>query len=433
MFGTSPWLKIATPKLTPTESPTPFLSDATNQRIIILGMDGYIGWSLALHLADRGHFVIGVDNFSRRKQVQEAGSWSAIPIAGIDRRMRFARSKYIDRISFYKGDLKNYDFLSSLLRSARPDTIVHLAEQPSAPYSMIDVSHAIKTQENNVLGTLNLLFAIRDHAPQAHLVKLGTMGEYGTPGIEIPEGYFDVEYKGRRTNLFFPRQPGSFYHASKVHDTHNILLACKLWNLRSTDIMQGVLYGTRTNEVDPVGAPLTRTRLDFDETFGTALNRYCAQAIAGHPLTVYGKGKQTRGFLALVDSIQCITLLSENPPESGEYRTFNQIDEAYTLAQLAEAVQKAARRRGLATTINHVENPRVEAEEHYYKVEAQKLKRIGFVPTRSLDSELDMILSDLSRFRGRILAKKSTIMPRTTWSGVKHSQVLPQISESRAS
>lgn len=390
-------------------------------------MDGYIGWSLGLHLADRGHTVTGIDNFSRRGQVREVGSWSAIPIAGMERRMKYTNAKFGERVSFYKGDLRNYDFVSSLLRSARPDTIVHLAEQPSAPYSMMDVSRAVRTQENNVLGTLNLLFAMRDRAPNAHLVKLGTMGEYGTPGIDIPEGHFDIEYKGRKAKALFPRQPGSFYHASKVHDTHNILLACKLWKLKSTDIMQGVVYGTRTQEVDPVNTPLTRTRLDFDETFGTALNRYCAQAVVGHPLTVYGKGKQTRGFLALVDSIQCLTLISENPPEPGEYRTFNQIDETYTLSGLAEAVQSAARKRGLATDVEHVENPRKEEEEHYYRVEAQKLRGIGFVPTRSLDDELDMILSDLSLFRGRILAKKDTIMPRTTWSGSKKTQILPQI------
>jgi UDP-sulfoquinovose synthase len=401
--------------------------------ILILGMDGYIGWGLSLHLLTKGHRVMGIDNFSRRKNVSEIGSWSAIRIRNMGTRVETVRrtlstQNYLgsppvgdNRFSFLEGDLCDYDFLSSVLKTFRPETIVHLAEQPSAPFSMIDVWHAVYTQQNNVLGTLNLLFAMKEYCPDAHLVKLGTMGEYGTPPVDIPEGFFEIEYHGRKGTLMFPRNPGSFYHASKVHDTQNIMLACRIWNLRSTDIMQGVVYGTRTEEINPLDnsrlSSNLHTRFDFDEYFGTVINRYCAEAVIGYPLTVYGKGGQTRGFLALVDSVQCLTLICENPPEEGEYRVFNQIDETYNVRELADIVQKVATKKGLSVVIEHRENPRKEAEKHYYKVEAQHLKRLGFRPTRSLENELDLMLEDLMMFKERIKKKEHVIAPKTTWAG----------------
>lgn len=386
---------------------------------LILGMDGYIGWSLAQHLAEKGNKVVGVDNFSRRKTVEEIGSWSATPVVSMEKRMKLVKAIYQDRIRFHEGDITDYNFLVAVLKSCKPDTIVHLGEQPSAPYSMIDISHAAYTQQNNVIGNLNLLFAMRDFAPEAHLIKLGTMGEYGTPPVDIPEGFFDVEYNGRKANIMFPRQPGSFYHASKVFDTYNVMLACRIWGLRSTDIMQGVVYGTRTNEINPSENPDMCTRFDFDEVFGTAINRYCAEAVIGHPLTVYGKGGQNRGFLALVDSIQCLTLITENPPEKGEYRVFNQIDEVYNVTQLAETVRKIGSKKGLLMSVEHVPNPRKEAEEHHYKVEANHLRRLGFNPTRTLEQELGFILDDLMISKDRIKAKESVIDPKTMWSGQK--------------
>jgi UDP-sulfoquinovose synthase len=378
-------------------------------------MDGYIGWSLALHLAEKGHKVSGVDNFSRRRTVEEIGSWSASPILTMEKRMQKAKTTYQDRIRFYEGDLVDYNFVADVLKSSKPEAIVHLGEQPSAPYSMIDVSHAVYTQQNNVIGNLNLLFAMRDYSPDAHLVKLGTMGEYGTPPLDIPEGFFEVEYNGRKANIMFPRQPGSFYHCSKVHDTVNIMLACRIWGLRSTDIMQGVVYGTRTNEINLSENPDLCTRFDFDETFGTAINRYTAEALIGHPLTVYGKGGQTRGFLALVDSIQCLTLICENPPTKGEYRVFNQIDEIYNVTELAEIVAKVSRRNGLAIEIAHVCNPRKEAEEHHYKVEARHLRNLGFKATRTLEEEVGLMLQDLMPYQDRIKAKEGIIDPKTLW------------------
>jgi nucleoside-diphosphate-sugar epimerase len=726
-------------------------------------MDGYIGWPLALHLAASGVDVSGIDNFSRRNNVEEVGSWSAIPIAAINRRVKVANELYNDRISFAHGDLLDYNFISGILKTSRPDTIVHLGEQPSAPFSMIDVSHAVYTQHNNVIGTLNLLFAMKEYAPQAHLLKLGcysedtevltkagwkhffelsyedevcclnqisekieyskptnivayqhkgrmlhiqtsnadylitpnhrvayrsgwrpeikietaeerysknflipktglwdspdveffelpsmevrgqwghsrqvqaqvfnmdrwlnflgwwiaegsirrrnglptevmvyqsvdkhvaevqsaiseadlhatrsdvadkrrpetviagfsiannqlaaylselglgserhipalfknvskrqlsilfrvlmlgdghvnkktgsmtyhskslrllgdvqeialklgygatickrvrkrgiragqvdyylsisrtanavissesqkweeydgivycctvpsgiimvrrngkagfsgnTMGEYGTPPTDIPEGFFEMEFNGKRAKMMFPKQPGSFYHASKVHDTHNIVLACKLWGLRSTDVMQGVVYGTRTNEMNVSQSPEFATRFDFDEVFGTVINRYCAEAVIGHDLSVYGKGGQTRGFIALVDSIQCLTLACRNPPNEGEYRVFNQLDGTYSVSKLAELVQRVALESGLSSKIRHVENPRQESEEHYYKVEARHLRDLGFKPTRTMYEELKLMLDDLMMFKERIRKAESAIEQNITW------------------
>src|SRR2546422_3349588 len=327
-------------------------------RVLIAGIDGYLGWPLALHLAARGHEVYGIDNFSRRKNVAEVGSWSAIPIPNMRRRLEVARNLLGLRIKFFHGDLRKYQDALSVLRESKPDAIVHLGEQPSAPYSMIDCKHASFTQENNVSGTLNLLWAMKEFSPRAHLVKLGTMGEYGTPNIEIPEGFFEIEYQGRRDRLPFPRQAGSFYHLSKVHDSANIALACKIWGLISTDIMQGVVYGSRTRELADYRL---NTRFDFDQIFGTVINRFCAQAVIGYPLTPYGRGGQKRGFIALVDSIQCLTLAIQNPPRSGEYRVFNQLDEVYSINELAKRVKRVADTMSIHVEINSVENPRVEA------------------------------------------------------------------------
>lgn len=385
-----------------------------SMRVLIAGSDGYLGWPLALHLAKRGHIVYGIDNFSRRKNVAEVGSWSAIPISRMETRIELARKLLGLQIRFSRGDLRRYTDSLLALRESRPDAIVHLGEQPSAPYSMIDSKHASFTQENNVLGTLNLLWAMKEECPSAHLVKLGTMGEYGTPGVEIPEGFFEIEYRGRKDKLPFPKQPGSFYHLSKAHDSGNIVLACNIWGLSATDIMQGVVYGTR-----PDGDADWRlhTRFDFDEAFGTAINRFCAQATIGYPLSPYGKGKQRRGFIALVDSIQCMTLAIENPPDPGEYRVLNQLDEVYEINELAELVRRAADNTGLKVEILSVENPRVEKEDHFYKVDHEGLKRLGFKPTRGINDELEIMLSDLSKFKNRILKKREVMAPRTSWRG----------------
>src|SRR5437667_2709661 len=394
-------------------------------RVLICGIDGYIGWPLALHLESEGFEVYGIDNFSRRRNVRNVGAHSALPILSMERRLDVVRKHSGKRIKFLHGDLRKYEDASRAVKESDPHAIVHLGEQPSAPFSMMNCKHATDTQQNNVLGTLNLLFAIRDNAKDAHLVKLGTMGEYGTPNVEIPEGFFDIEYQGRRDRLPFPRQAGSFYHLSKVHDSANIALACKIWGLISTDIMQGVVYGSRTQELADYGL---NTRFDFDQVFGTVINRFCAQAVIGYPLTPYGYGGQRRGFIALVDSIQCLTLAIQNPPRMGEYRVFNQLDEVYGVNELAEHVKTVADTMSIDVEIRSIENPRVEAEEHFYEVEHGRLRKLGFRPTRSLDEELGIMMGDLVKFRSRILAKSQVIAPTINWRG---QRVAPLVTPER--
>jgi UDP-sulfoquinovose synthase len=376
-------------------------------------MDGYIGWSLAMHLAKRGHTVSGVDNFSRRANVESIGSHSATPILDMEERLIAFKRIHGQNLSFFEGDLLDYNFLADVVKQTRPDSIVHLAEQPSAPFSMIDRNHAIYTQHNNIEGTLNVLYAMKEIVPESHLVKLGTMGEYGTPNIDIPEGFFEIEYRGRKDILPFPRQPGSMYHLSKVHDTANVMFACRVWKLCSTDIMQGVVYGTRTEEM--IDDSLM-TRFDFDESFGTVINRYCAEAVIGLPLTPYGEGKQKRGFIDLIDSIQCLTLAIENPAAKGEYRVFNQLDEVYSIADLAEKVVKVANNRlRIDVKVKNVQNPRVEKEQHYYTVDHEHLRNLGFKPTRTVEETVEIMLKDLSKYKGRILEKSEAILPKTMW------------------
>ena len=296
-------------------------------------------------------------------------------------------------------------------RSFSPNGVVHFAEQRAAPYSMIDREHAVFTQMNNVAGTLNLLFALREYAPECHLVKLGTMGEYGTPNIDIEEGYITIEHNGRKDVLPFPKQPGSFYHLSKVHDSHNILFACRIWGLRATDLNQGVVYGTVTDEV--AGDEALVNRFDYDEIFGTVLNRFCAQAANGHPLTVYGKGGQTRGYLDIRDTVRCIEIACLNPARPGECRVFNQFTEQFSVLEIAHMVQAAGRKMNLAVEIDHLRDPRVEAEEHYYNAKHSKLIELGLQPHLLSESLLDSLMNIALCYRDRI--DPSLFLPKVDW------------------
>jgi UDP-sulfoquinovose synthase len=384
-------------------------------KVFIAGVDGYLGWTLAQHLAARGHVVAGNDLYLRRQWVEEVGSHSAIPIFSMDERLLAFREHFGTDLTFREGSLLDYPFLRTFLADFQPDAIVHLAEMPSAPYSMIDQEHAVFTQQNNVIGSLNVLWAMREVCPQAHLVKLGTMGEYGTPNVDIPEGFFEVEFRGRKDKMPFPRQPGSFYHLTKVHDTHNTMFACRIWNLSATDIMQGVVFGT---QIDAMGDdPRLRSRLDFDQCFGTAVNRFCCQAVIGHPLTLYGSGSQTRGFLPLRDSMQCLTIAIENPPQPGEYRVFNQFEECYTIGELADKVREAASGVGLQVEIDHLDNPRTEKEQHYYHPDRQHLIDLGYQPTHDVLAEIGIMLKDLMPHKERILARRAVLIPDIRWDG----------------
>jgi UDP-sulfoquinovose synthase len=298
-----------------------------------------------------------------------------------------------------------------MITAFQPEAIVHFAEQRSAPYSMIDRKHAVFTQVNNVVGTLNLLFAIRELAPDCHIIKLGTMGEYGTPNIDIEEGFITIEHNGRKDTLPFPKQPGSFYHLSKVHDSHNIMFTCKVWGLRATDLNQGVVYGTITDEVEMDEALINR--FDYDEVFGTVLNRFCAQAAIGVPLTVYGKGQQTRGFLDIRDTVRCIELVCLHPANRGEFRVFNQFTEQFSVLELAQMIKTVAGKMGLPVEIDHVPDPRVEAESHYYNAKHSKLTELGLEPHLLSDSLVDSLISIALRYRDRI--EPEMFAPQINW------------------
>jgi UDP-sulfoquinovose synthase len=381
-------------------------------KVLITGIDGYSGWPLALHLLQRGHDVAGLDNFATRKRVKEVGSWSATPIGSFPKRQAAVKTHLGKELRFYKGDLSNYAFVHEVLEKERPDSIVHLAEQRSAPYSMIDVHHAVRTQVDNLTGTLHLLYAIRDVCPTAHLVKMGTMGEYGTPNVDIPEGFFEIEYRGRKDRLPFPRQAGSWYHWSKVFDSGDVMFATKIFRLRATDVMQGVLYGTRTPEM--VHDSLL-TRFDFDEVWGTALNRFVVEAVLGVPITVYGEGGQKRGFIALEDSMQSLRLAVENPAAEGEYRVFNQFDAWYSVQDLAELTKRIGEELGLHPTIEHPPDPRVEAQQHYYNPVLENLPKLGYKRTRALEEVVREIFHDLMRYRRRLVARKHIVQPVIQW------------------
>jgi len=384
-------------------------------RVFIAGVDGYLGWTLGMYLTARGHEVAGADAYYRRDWVAEMGSQSAMPIRRMTERLEAFRDRFGTNLDFRRGDLQDYNFVLNLFRSFQPEAIVHLGEMPSAPYSMVDVHHCVFTQTNNLVTTLNMLHAMRDVCPDAQMVKLGTMGEYGTPNIDIPEGFFEVEYRGRRDWLPFPRQAGSWYHQTKVHDSHNIAMACKFWGLRSTDIMQGVVFGTRIDEMGDDERLLTR--LDFDQCFGTVINRYCCMAVIGHPLSPFGKGHQSRGFLPLRDSMQCMILAIENPPDRGEYRVFNQFEEVYDITELAEKVKKVGDSLGLEVEVRHTENPRMEMEEHYYNPDHQHLLDLGYKPTRDIEAEMRIMMEDLIKYRGRIEARRYALVPDIRWDG----------------
>jgi UDP-sulfoquinovose synthase len=388
-------------------------------RVLIAGIDGYLGWALAQHLATRGHDVSGCDNYMRRDWVAEVGSQSATPIPRMTERLQAFRSRYGRNVRFQRGSMTDYRFVWNLLRAVQPDAIVHLAEMASAPYSMIDVDHCVFTQTNNVVGTLNLLFGMREVCPEAHLVKLGTMGEYGTPNVDIPEGFFEIEYRGRKDTLPFPRQAGSWYHQTKVHDSNNIHFACRMWGLRSTDVMQGVVFGTRTEELGEDEQLLTR--FDFDQCFGTAINRFCAQAVVGLPLTLYGAGHQRRGFLPLRDSVQCLRIAVEHPPQKSEYRVFNQFANVYDLETLASMVARAAAVHGIKAKVQRVENPRKEAESHYYNPDHKRLFELGYEPSHDIDKQIEEMVADLIRFKPRIEARSEAIMPDIRWDGSRRA------------
>jgi UDP-sulfoquinovose synthase len=388
-------------------------------RILILGGDGYLGWPTALHLSARGHDIGIVDSFIRRRYDEELGVSSLVPICSLAIRVSAWRSISDRSISVFEGDVTDAEFTHSIVSSFAPEAIVHFAEQRSAPYSMMDQAHAVHTQVNNVVGTLNLLYAIADTDPDIHLVKLGTMGEYGTPNIDIEEGWLEVTHNGRTDTVLYPKRPGSFYHLSKVHDSHNIEFACRVWGLRATDLNQGVVYGQMTDET--VLDPRLETRLDYDGVFGTVLNRMVIEAVCGHPLTVYGAGGQTRGLIDIRDTVECVRITCENPAAAGEFRVFNQFTEQMSVQEIARTVAHAYPG---PCEIRTIPNPRVEAESHYYHAAHTRLLDLGLQPHLLSDALIDSLFQIVERHRDRV--DPTVIAPKVDWrSTASHLAPLP--------
>jgi len=375
-------------------------------KVLILGADGYLGFPMCLYLSERGHDVYALDNLIKRKWEMQLeispiqnlqtpytriNSWKEI--TGKDIKWRFV-------------DITKKDYLYMLIKNVKPDAVIHFAEQPSAPFSMISRGRAIETQTNNVMGTLNLLFAIKSHCPECHIIKLGTMGEYGTPNIDIEEGWLDVEWKGRKDRMLYPKKPGSFYHLSKVHDSANLEFACRIWNMAVTDLNQGIVYGTHTD--DTQRSPLLYTSFHYDSIFGTVINRFLCQAALGLSLSVYGTGKQRRGFIHIRDTMRCIELALLNPAKPGEFRVFNQMAQDFSIVELAYIIQQYT-----GAQIEHIENPRIEQENHHYNVTHTALMDLGLKPTLFYVSIVDEMYEYIQKHKGNI--KRESLAPNIKW------------------
>ena len=384
-------------------------------RVLVLGGDGYLGWPTALHLSDSGHQTAVLDNFARRGYDRELGVDSLVPIEDLDTRVAAWQEVSGQQLTAYEGDLCDAEFVYRVLAEFRPEAIVHFAEQRAAPYSMIDRQHAVYTQKNNVIGTLNLMYAIAELDPDIHLVKLGTMGEYGTPNIDIEEGWLEVEHNGRKDRMLYPKKPGSIYHLSKVHDSHNLEFGCRVWGLRVTDLNQGVVYGQQTPQT--VRDPRLATRFDYDAVFGTVLNRFVIQAVLGEPLTVYGTGGQTRGLLDIRDTVECIRLAIENPADAGEFRVFNQMTESYSVSEIAALVAECFPG---PVQIDHLENPRVEQPEHYYKVKHTGLVGLGLQPHLLSETLIESMFGIVAEHKDRV--NLTALLPTVRWrTGLKQT------------
>jgi len=380
-------------------------------KTLVLGGDGYLGWPTAMHLSARGHTVAVADNYLRRRLCREEDVDALYAVPDLNERIATWQATSGYTIRPFIGDLKDWDFISEVFTEFTPDAIVHYAEQPAAPYSMLNRKAATLTLENNLMVTANTIFAVREFCPAAHIVKLGTMGEYGTPDIDIEEGWLDVEHNGRRQKFLFPRQAGSLYHTTKIMDTDLLWFYARVWDLRVTDLMQGPVYGIFTDETgrDEKLLPF----FNYDELFGTVLNRFVVQAVAGIPLTVYGKGGQTRGYLNIKDTLNCVRLALENPAQQGELRIFNQFTETFTVNELAAKVQNAGTALGLEVRVQHLENPRVEAEEHYYNPQHTGLLDLGLQPNFLTADVLRSMLEFVTEHREKIVTDR--IFRKTTW------------------
>jgi UDP-sulfoquinovose synthase len=379
-------------------------------RVLVLGGDGYLGWPTSMHLSAKGHEVMAVDNYLRRKLSRDENCDPLYDVPDLSERTAHWKEKSGRDIAVRVGDLCDWSFIEKIFKDFQPQALVHYAEQPSAPYSMKSRETAALTLQNNLTSTFNVIQAVNAFAPDCHIVKLGTMGEYGTPNIDIEEGWIDIEHKGRKQKFLYPRQAGSLYHTTKVLDTDLLWFYVRMWGLRVTDLMQGPVYGIETDE--NAGMPELYSFLNYDEIFGTVFNRFIVQAVAGYPLTVYGKGGQTRGYLDIRDTLQCIRLAIDTPAERGELRVFNQFVEAFSVNRIAETVQRSGARLGLKVEVKSLPNPRKEMEEHYYNPAHTGLTSLGLEPHRLDDATLDRLMQLVMRYR-------NSIVPERIFTGIK--------------
>jgi UDP-sulfoquinovose synthase len=392
--------------------------------ILILGGDGYLGWPTAMHFSNRGYKVTVVDNYFRRNACTELDVGMLYPVPTLVQRAKLWYELSGREIRVVIGDLTDANLMRALFAGSveyawslnqgfigSPETVIHYAEQPSAPYSLINYKYANITLINNLLVTNNLMFAVRDYSRDTHIIKLGTMGEYGTPNIDIEEGWIEIDHKSRRDKFLFPRQAGSLYHTTKIMDTDLLWFGVRMWDLRVTDLMQGPVYGIDTEE--SALSPDLRTIFNYDEIFGTILNRFIVQAVADYPLTVYGKGGQTRGYLNINDTLQCVQMSEKTPARQGELRIFNQIVETYSANELAEKVQKVGQSLGYRVQIKHLENPRKEAEDHYYNPTYQGLIELGLEPHYLTDDILAAMFNVIASYKENI--RRDVIMKGIKW------------------
>lgn len=380
-------------------------------KILILGGDGFLGWPTAMHLSQKGHDICVVDNYFRRNACKQKDVPALFDPPELETRADVWKSVSGKTIKTIVGDITDYPFLLDVFRDFEPDTVIHYAEQPSAPYSMLGHEEAMFTLQNNLSGTLNVAYAVKETNPDIHIIKLGTMGEYGTPNIDIEEGFIDIEHNGRKDRLPFPRKAGSLYHTTKIQDTDLLYFYVRTWGLRVTDLMQGPVYGLFTDEM--AGDERLYTHFNYDEIFGTVLNRFAVQAVKGIPLTVYGKGGQTRGYLNIKDTLQCVRLAVENPADVGELRVFNQFTETFSVNQLADMIKEAGAVLGMDVTVQNLKNPRVELEDHYYNPKHSGLKELGLEPHLLSTDVLVEMLESIKRHQNKI--RDDIILPKTQW------------------
>ena len=384
--------------------------------VLVAGCDGYIGNALTQRLLKEGYEVVGVDNFLRRSWIEnDMKSKSAIPILQMmDKIIRF---RNMGLFHFYNIDIsknENVDELRSVFERHEPDIIVNLAHIPSGPYSQISRDHATKTLENNILGTNNMLWLIRETVPKSHYITIGTTGEYDHySNIDIEEGYIKINHKGRESvEMIYPRRPGSIYHTSKTGSTYLIDFLCRTWMLKCTDVQQSVVFGAYTDDIDK---SKIYSRLDSDEAGGTVINRFIVQTLLGIPLTIYGEGKHQRGFISLNDSVQALMIAVKNEPESGHVQVWNQLSEWHSMNEIAGMVIEVAESRGMEISAQHIPSPRTEyTGNHYYNYSTEKLASFGYKPTRTILQEVDYVFNVLAE-TNEYNDLKDVVIPKIKW------------------